>query len=212
MPEKTKAEFRDDGFFITGDLGKIDANGYVAYRRPRQGSRDLGRLQRLSQGSRERNRRASRRRRKRGHRCRRIPISAKALSLSWCAQESPTRRDARSSTRSESGSPISSCRRRAFRRRTSAQHDGKGAEKSAAPNLWRSIRKLKRNAARPAGVRELPTGDTGCEETGFRSCLTSFRTKRCRGASRLAISFGYRSSAHGVQRACITPPYLFHNF
>jgi malonyl-CoA/methylmalonyl-CoA synthetase len=29
MPEKTKSEFRDDGFFITGDLGKIDANGYV---------------------------------------------------------------------------------------------------------------------------------------------------------------------------------------
>lgn len=29
MPEKTKAEFRDDGFFVTGDLGKIDGNGYV---------------------------------------------------------------------------------------------------------------------------------------------------------------------------------------
>src|ERR1700681_3258613 len=29
MPEKSKAEFRDDGFFITGDLGKIDAKGYV---------------------------------------------------------------------------------------------------------------------------------------------------------------------------------------
>jgi malonyl-CoA/methylmalonyl-CoA synthetase len=29
MPEKTKAEFRADGFFITGDLGLIDANGYV---------------------------------------------------------------------------------------------------------------------------------------------------------------------------------------
>jgi malonyl-CoA/methylmalonyl-CoA synthetase len=29
MPEKTKAEFRDDGFFITGDLGKIDVHGYV---------------------------------------------------------------------------------------------------------------------------------------------------------------------------------------
>ncbi len=28
-PEKTKAEFRDDGFFITGDLGKIDPRGYV---------------------------------------------------------------------------------------------------------------------------------------------------------------------------------------
>ena len=29
MPEKTKAEFRDDGFFITGDLGTIDGRGYV---------------------------------------------------------------------------------------------------------------------------------------------------------------------------------------
>jgi malonyl-CoA/methylmalonyl-CoA synthetase len=29
MPEKTKSEFRDDGFFITGDLGKIDTKGYV---------------------------------------------------------------------------------------------------------------------------------------------------------------------------------------
>ncbi len=29
MPEKTEAEFRKDGFFITGDLGKIDAKGYV---------------------------------------------------------------------------------------------------------------------------------------------------------------------------------------
>jgi malonyl-CoA/methylmalonyl-CoA synthetase len=29
MPEKTKAEFRDDGFFITGDLGKFDRRGYL---------------------------------------------------------------------------------------------------------------------------------------------------------------------------------------
>ena len=29
MAEKTKSEFRDDGFFITGDLGKIDDKGYV---------------------------------------------------------------------------------------------------------------------------------------------------------------------------------------
>ena len=28
-PEKTAAEFRDDGFFVTGDLGKIDERGYV---------------------------------------------------------------------------------------------------------------------------------------------------------------------------------------
>ncbi|MEP0510843.1 MAG: AMP-binding protein, partial [Aurantimonas coralicida] len=29
MPEKTAAEFRADGFFITGDLGLIDPQGYV---------------------------------------------------------------------------------------------------------------------------------------------------------------------------------------
>ncbi|MFK3666812.1 malonyl-CoA synthase [Ochrobactrum teleogrylli] len=29
MPEKTKAEFRHDGFFITGDLGLIDERGYI---------------------------------------------------------------------------------------------------------------------------------------------------------------------------------------
>ncbi len=29
MPEKTKAEFRDDGFFVTGDLGKMDRDGVV---------------------------------------------------------------------------------------------------------------------------------------------------------------------------------------
>jgi malonyl-CoA/methylmalonyl-CoA synthetase len=30
MPDKTKEEFRADGFFITGDLGVIDARGYVS--------------------------------------------------------------------------------------------------------------------------------------------------------------------------------------
>ncbi len=29
MPEKTREELRDNGFFITGDLGKIDEHGYV---------------------------------------------------------------------------------------------------------------------------------------------------------------------------------------
>jgi malonyl-CoA/methylmalonyl-CoA synthetase len=29
MPEKTAAELRSDDFFITGDLGRIDARGYV---------------------------------------------------------------------------------------------------------------------------------------------------------------------------------------
>ena len=29
QPDKTRAEFRDDGYFMTGDLGRIDARGYV---------------------------------------------------------------------------------------------------------------------------------------------------------------------------------------
>jgi malonyl-CoA/methylmalonyl-CoA synthetase len=29
MPEKTKAEFREDGFFISGDLGYYDERGYL---------------------------------------------------------------------------------------------------------------------------------------------------------------------------------------
>jgi len=29
MPEKTAEEFREDGYFITGDLGRVDADGYV---------------------------------------------------------------------------------------------------------------------------------------------------------------------------------------
>lgn len=29
MPEKTASEFKADGFFITGDLGKVDERGYV---------------------------------------------------------------------------------------------------------------------------------------------------------------------------------------
>jgi malonyl-CoA/methylmalonyl-CoA synthetase len=29
MPEKTREDFRSDGFFVTGDLGRIDARGYL---------------------------------------------------------------------------------------------------------------------------------------------------------------------------------------
>ena len=30
MPEKTATEFRSDGFFITGDLGRVDERGYIS--------------------------------------------------------------------------------------------------------------------------------------------------------------------------------------
>jgi malonyl-CoA/methylmalonyl-CoA synthetase len=30
MPEKTAAEFREGGYFITGDLGKFDEDGYLS--------------------------------------------------------------------------------------------------------------------------------------------------------------------------------------
>ncbi|MYK30494.1 MAG: malonyl-CoA synthase [Boseongicola sp. SB0670_bin_30] len=30
MPEKTADEFREDGFFVTGDMARIDADGYIA--------------------------------------------------------------------------------------------------------------------------------------------------------------------------------------
>jgi malonyl-CoA/methylmalonyl-CoA synthetase len=29
MPEKTREDFRRDGFFVTGDLGRVDARGYL---------------------------------------------------------------------------------------------------------------------------------------------------------------------------------------
>lgn len=67
MPEKTASEFRDDRFFITGDLGVIGEDGYL-----RIVGRDkdlvIGRLQRLSQGNRIADRRPSGRAGKRRHR------------------------------------------------------------------------------------------------------------------------------------------------
>ena len=41
MPEKTAAEFRADGFFITGDVGQDRQQRLRPYRGPRQGSGDL---------------------------------------------------------------------------------------------------------------------------------------------------------------------------
>ena len=51
-PEKTAAEFRADGFFITGDMGTIDRGRLRPARRAREGPDHLGRAQRLSEGGR----------------------------------------------------------------------------------------------------------------------------------------------------------------
>ena len=54
MPEKTAAEFREDGFFITGDRRQTaTARGYLLHRRPRQGPDHHRRLQRLSHRGRD---------------------------------------------------------------------------------------------------------------------------------------------------------------
>ena len=68
MPEKTAAEFRPDGFFITGDLGRIDERGYVHIVGRGKDLVITGGLQRLSQGDRGRDRCHARRGRKRRHR------------------------------------------------------------------------------------------------------------------------------------------------
>ena len=136
MPEKTASEFRADGFFITGDLGTIDADGYRAHRRPRQGPDHLRRLQRLSQGDRERDRRDCRRGRKRGDRrpasrlrrgrhrgrrgARRARISTRRRSwrrspAGWRNTSSPS---ACSSSTSCRATPWARCRRRRCARRT----------------------------------------------------------------------------------------------
>ena len=52
MPDKTAAEFRPDGYFITGDLGHHGRRRPRHHRRARQGPDHLRRLQRLSQGDR----------------------------------------------------------------------------------------------------------------------------------------------------------------
>ena len=55
MPERTAEEFRDDGFFITGDLARIGADGYITIV-GRAKDLIIRRAQRLSQGDRERDR------------------------------------------------------------------------------------------------------------------------------------------------------------
>ena len=57
LPGKTAEDFRDDGFFVTGDLGTMDEAGRVTIRRAGQGRRHQRRLQRLPEGGRDADRR-----------------------------------------------------------------------------------------------------------------------------------------------------------
>ncbi|WP_257839545.1 AMP-binding protein [Phenylobacterium sp. J426] len=52
MPEKTAQDFTDDGFFVTGDVGRRDAGGRVWISGRAQRPDHLRWLQRLSQGGR----------------------------------------------------------------------------------------------------------------------------------------------------------------
>ena len=129
MPEKTKAEFRPDGFFITGDLGKIDAKGYVhilgrgkdlvisggfnVYPKEIESEIDAmpGVVESAVIG------RAACRFRRGRHR--RGGLSAKPQ----CSRASAD------------GSPSSSAKARLHRRRAAAQHHGQGAEERFARHL-----------------------------------------------------------------------------
>jgi len=65
MPERTAEEFRADGFFITGDLARVDERGYVQIVGRAKDPRHFRRLQRLSDRGRSGDRCARRRRRER---------------------------------------------------------------------------------------------------------------------------------------------------
>ncbi|MGY4499554.1 malonyl-CoA/methylmalonyl-CoA synthetase [Bradyrhizobium sp. GM24.11] len=132
MPEKTKSEFRPDGFFITGDLGKDRRQGLCPYPRPRQGSRDLRRLQRLPEGDRERDRRNARRDRIRRHRRAACRFRRGCHGRAGLQQGRRYHRRRGAEGARRTARQIQDAQARLRRRRAAAQHHGQGAEERAA--------------------------------------------------------------------------------
>ena len=111
MPEKTAAEFRPDGFFITGDLGTIDDKGYV---RIVGRGKDLiisGGLNIYPKEVETEIDVAARRHRERGDRAAATPISARLSRRSWCAKKAQASTRPRSARRCRTGSRNSNGRR-----------------------------------------------------------------------------------------------------
>ena len=132
MPEKTKAEFRDDGFFITGDLGKIDARRLRPHSRPRQGPGDIRRLQRLSEGNRERDRRHAGRDRDRGDRRAARRFRRGRHRRRGLRQKRRRRRSRGAEGARRTAGEIQDAEARVHRRRIAAQRHGQGAEEYSA--------------------------------------------------------------------------------
>ena len=141
MPEKTAEEFRADGFFITGDLGRIDDNGYVSivgrgkdliitggfnvYPKEVETEIDLHR----------------RRRRIGRHRPAASRISARASRRSWSPPRTPRSTEARrSGPPASTAGEIQAAEARAVRRGPAAQRHGQGAEGDDAADLREALR------------------------------------------------------------------------
>ena len=141
MPEKTAKEFSADGWFKTGDVGKIDAPATSPdHRRAQQGPDHQRRLQRLPGRDRGRAQRDARRRRERGDR------------RAACRLRRGRRRGRRRARRCQAGRrgadrraqvadrQLQGAQARVHRRRAAAQRHGQGAEEPAARAAQGAVR------------------------------------------------------------------------
>jgi malonyl-CoA/methylmalonyl-CoA synthetase len=135
MPEKTAAEFAPDGFFITGDLGKIDERGYVHIVGRGKDLIITGGYNVYPKEVETRSTPWTAWSRAPSSACR-IPISARASRRSVVLR--PARRSTRAITRAleDAARPLQAAQARDRRRRVAAQHHGQGAEEPSLPSRW----------------------------------------------------------------------------